>query len=154
MRGVEECEINNNNNNSDDEYLEGQHESEEEGAYDNADDEEVPATRAFIQHLEDPPSFMCALDLDAMGAPEFPDYVNIVGGYVAGGELHVGMEFSDRKAVIQAIKDYNISKSTYYKVFELEPTTLYCKCKHFGRGCEWLVRPTFRKKDLWENKKI
>ena len=77
---------------------------------------------------------MRALDLDAMGAPEFPEYVNMAGSYVAGGELCDGMEFSDREAVIQAIKDYNISKLVEYKVFELRPTAFYCKCKHFGRG--------------------
>ena len=43
---------------------------------------------------------MRALDLDAIGAPEFPEYVNMVGGYVADGELCIGMEFSDREAVV------------------------------------------------------
>ena len=79
IRGIEECEI--NDNNSKDEYLEGQHESEDEGADDNIDVEDIPGIGAFIQHPEDPPSFMCALDLDAMGAPEFLDYVNMAGGY-------------------------------------------------------------------------
>ena len=73
---------------------------------------------------------------------------------VAGGELCIRMEFNNREAVVRAIKDYSISKLVDYKEFELEPTTFYCKCKHFGRGCEWLVRASLRKKkDVWEIRK-
>ena len=70
----------------------------------------------------------------------------MASSYVAGGALCVGMEFSDREAIVQVIKDYNISKSVDYKVFKSEPTTFHCKFKHFSRGCEWLVRIDLRKK--------
>ena len=55
------------------------------------------------------------------------------------------MEFSDKKAVVPTIKGYNIYKSVDYKVFESEPT-FYCKYKHFGKECEWLIRASLRKK--------
>ena len=104
IRGTEECEI--NENESEDEYLEGQYESEDKGA----DDEDVPATGAFIQHPEDPPSFMRALNLDAIGVLEFLKYVNMAGGYVVSRELCIGTEFSDKEVVVRAINDYSISK--------------------------------------------
>ena len=97
-RGVEEYEI--NDNESEDEYLEGHHKSKDKGADNDADDEDIPATRAFIQHLKDPPSFIGDLDLDAMGALKFPEYVNMVGGCVVGSELCIGMEFNDRGDVV------------------------------------------------------
>ena len=47
--------------------------------------------------MEDPPSFMHALSLDAMRAPEFLEYVNMASGYATGGELCV---FNDREVVV------------------------------------------------------
>ena len=63
IRGVE-CEL---NIESEDDYLEEQHESED----DCVDDEDIPSTGVFIQHPNDPLSFMRVLDLDAMQAHEF-----------------------------------------------------------------------------------
>ncbi|RYR13976.1 hypothetical protein Ahy_B04g070687 isoform E [Arachis hypogaea] len=62
------------------------------------------------------PSFMRVLDLEAMHAPEFPEYMTAEVPMVADGEFVVGMEFSSREAVIKAIKDYTIRRSVDYRV--------------------------------------
>ncbi|RYR72759.1 hypothetical protein Ahy_A02g006972 [Arachis hypogaea] len=74
------------------------------------------------------PSFMRVLDLEAMHAPKFPDYMS------ADGEFAVGMEFSSREAVIRAMKEYAIQRSVDYRVYESEPLTFYAKCTQYGRG--------------------
>ena len=80
-----------------------------------------------------------------MHALEFPKYANMVSDYAADGELYVGMEFKDREAVIQEIKNYDISKSVNY---------FYCKCKHYGWRCNWLGKVSLKKKkDIWEIRK-
>ncbi|XP_016191917.1 uncharacterized protein LOC107632773 [Arachis ipaensis] len=75
------------------------------------------------------PSFMRTLDLEAMHAPEFPEYANTGEGNVAAedGEFSVGMEFGSRES------------------------TFYAKCKGYGAGCDWLIRASLiRKKTFWE----
>ncbi|RYR13972.1 hypothetical protein Ahy_B04g070687 isoform O [Arachis hypogaea] len=86
------------------------------------------------------PSFMRVLDLEAMHAPEFPEYMTAEVPMVADGEFVVGMEFSSREAVIKAIKDYTIRRSVDYRVYESEPLTFYAKCTQYGSGCDWLIR--------------
>ncbi|RYR22961.1 hypothetical protein Ahy_B03g068244 [Arachis hypogaea] len=78
------------------------------------------------------PSFMRSLDLEAMHAPEFPQYMNPAPPVVADGEFTVGMEFSSREAVIKAIKDYTIRIGVDYWVYESESTTFYAKCTEYG----------------------
>ena len=73
---------------------------------------------------------MCTANLQAMHAPKFLEYANIVSDYVTNGEICVGMEFNYKEAVIQAIKSYIISKSVDYNVSESESRTFYYKCKH------------------------
>nr|XP_025628428.1 uncharacterized protein LOC112721592 [Arachis hypogaea] len=85
-------------------------------------------------HPFEEPSFMRALDLEAMHAPEFPEYMN------ADGEFAVEMEFSFREAVIMAMKDYTIRRGVDYRVYESEPLTFYAKCTQYGSGCDWLIR--------------
>nr|XP_025607674.1 uncharacterized protein LOC112701090 [Arachis hypogaea] len=75
------------------------------------------------------PSFMWTLDLEAMHAPEFPEYANMGEGNAAAedGEFSVGMEFGSRES------------------------TFYAKCKGYGAGCDWLIRASLiRKKACWE----
>ncbi|XP_025631056.1 uncharacterized protein [Arachis hypogaea] len=91
-------------------------------------------------HPFEEPSFMRALDLEAMHAPEFPDYMNAEIPIVADGEFAVGMEFSSREAVIMAMKDYTIRRGVDYRVYESEPLTFYAKCTQYGSGCDWLIR--------------
>ncbi|RYR25541.1 hypothetical protein Ahy_B02g059341 [Arachis hypogaea] len=81
------------------------------------------------------PSFMRVLDLEAMHAPEFSDYMSAEVPLVADGEFAVGMEFSSREAVIRAMKEYAIRRSVDYRVYESEPLTFYVK-----EGCDWLIR--------------
>ncbi|XP_016196174.1 uncharacterized protein LOC107637255 [Arachis ipaensis] len=64
------------------------------------------------------PSFMRALDLEAMHALEFPEYVTAEVPIVADGEFAIGMEFSSREAVIKAAKEYTIRRSVDYRVYE------------------------------------
>ncbi|RYQ92446.1 hypothetical protein Ahy_B09g098676 [Arachis hypogaea] len=66
------------------------------------------------QHLSREPSFLSALNVDAMNAPEFPKYINSNPVVVTNGEFVVGMEFSSRETVIAAIKDYTIRRGVDY----------------------------------------
>ncbi|QHN94114.1 uncharacterized protein DS421_17g598520 [Arachis hypogaea] len=105
------------------------------------------------QHPFGVPSFMWTLDLEAMHAPEFPEYANMGEGNVVAedGEFSVGMEFGSRESVISAIKRYTISRGVDYTVYESEPQTFYTKCKGDGAGCDWLIRASLiRKKACWE----
>ncbi|XP_057745288.1 uncharacterized protein LOC130963155 [Arachis stenosperma] len=86
------------------------------------------------------PSFMRVLDLEAMHAPEFPDYMSTEVPLVADGEFAVGMEFISREAVIRAMKEYAIRRSVDYRVYESESLTFYAKCTQYGEGCDWLIR--------------
>ena len=51
-------------------------ESDDDGAYDDADDEHLSNTVVGSQHLFGEPSFMHALDFETMHAPEFLKYTN------------------------------------------------------------------------------
>ncbi|XP_025612015.1 uncharacterized protein [Arachis hypogaea] len=117
----------------------------------NADVTEVANVLANQQPFQEP-SFMRSLDLEAMHAPEFPQYMNAVElPIVMDGEFTVGMEFSSREAVIKAMKDYTIRRGVDYRVYESEPTTFYAKCTQYGAGCDWLIRVTkMQKKYCWE----
>ena len=134
--------VDNSESESDGENSEGEHES---GGGDDTDDERGPNTVVADQHIEDTPPFMRTLHLEAMHTPEFPEYANMVSSNAPDGEFYSGMIFNDREAVVRAVKNYNISRSVDYKVHESEPLTFYCKCKHFGFGCQWLIRVSFRK---------
>ncbi|XP_072066836.1 uncharacterized protein [Arachis hypogaea] len=102
------------------------------------------------QHLSREPSFMHALDLDAMNAPEFPEFVNTNPVVVTNGEFVIGMEFNSRETIIAAIKDYTIRQGVDYRVCESEPTTFYAKCVQYGTNCDWLIRASLiKKKFCW-----
>ncbi|XP_016186286.1 uncharacterized protein LOC107627995 [Arachis ipaensis] len=95
------------------------------------------------------PHFMRELDLDAMHAPEFPEYSNIGVADPEDGEFWIGMEYSSRKSVVAAIRSYTIARGVDYDVYESEPQTFYAKCKMYGRGCDWLIQAILiRKKRL------
>ncbi|XP_057720415.1 uncharacterized protein LOC130934910 [Arachis stenosperma] len=97
------------------------------------------------------PPFMRELDLDAMHAPEFPEYSNIGVANPEDGEFRIGMEYSSRKSVAAAIRSYTIARGVDYDVYESEPQTFYAKCKMYGRGCDWLIRASLiQKKGCWE----
>ncbi|XP_052117385.1 uncharacterized protein LOC127747476 [Arachis duranensis] len=97
------------------------------------------------------PPFMRELDLDAMHAPEFPEYANIGIAYPEDREFRIGMEYSSRKSVVTAIRSFTISRGVDYDVYESEPQTFYAKCKMYGCGCDWLIRASLiRKKGYWE----
>ncbi|XP_015953842.1 uncharacterized protein LOC107478216 [Arachis duranensis] len=99
----------------------------------------------------DVPPFMRELDLEAMHAPEFPEYANIGIADPEDGEFRIGMEYSSRKSVVAAIRNFTISKGVDYEVYESEPQTFYAKCKMYGHGCDWLIRASLiRKKGCWE----
>ncbi|RYR51090.1 hypothetical protein Ahy_A06g026151 [Arachis hypogaea] len=104
-------------------------------------------------HPFEKPSFMRALDLETMHAPEFPEYMNAGTiafvaeiSIVADGAFAVGMEFSSREAIIMAMKDYTIRRGVDYRVYELEPLTFYAKCTQYGSGCDWLIRAPYLQK--------
>ncbi|RYR31020.1 hypothetical protein Ahy_B01g055806 [Arachis hypogaea] len=84
------------------------------------------------------PSFMRVLDLEAMHAPKFLDYMSAKVPLVADGEFAVGMKFSSREAVIKVMKEYAIRRSVDYQVYESEPMTFYAKCTQYRE--EWYLR--------------
>ncbi|XP_057733717.1 uncharacterized protein LOC130948860 [Arachis stenosperma] len=97
------------------------------------------------------PPFMRELDLEAMHAPEFPEYSNIGIADPEDGEFRIGMKYSSRKLVVAAIRSYTITRGVDYDVYESEPQTFYAKCKMYGCGCDWLIRASLiRKKGCWE----
>ncbi|RYR61447.1 hypothetical protein Ahy_A04g018628 [Arachis hypogaea] len=123
----------------------GEEEDEADGTV-NANVAEVANVLANQQPFQEP-SFMRSLDLEAMYASEFPQYMNAAElPIVMDGEFTVGMEFSSREAVIKATKDYTIRRGVDYRVYESEPTTFYAKCTQYGAGCDWLIK----KKYCWE----
>ncbi|RYR67765.1 hypothetical protein Ahy_A03g014173 [Arachis hypogaea] len=83
---------------------------------------------------------MRVLDLAALNAPEFLEYVTADPPIVADGEFVIGMEFSSREVVVAAIKDYTIHRGVDYRVYESEPTTFYAKCVQYSNNCNWLIR--------------
>ncbi|XP_039118838.1 uncharacterized protein LOC120254943, partial [Dioscorea cayenensis subsp. rotundata] len=103
----------------------------------------------------EPPVHMRALDLEAMSAPEFPEYpslyVNTLRGAMTDGELHAGMQFQNKDDAITTIKNYCLQKSVEYKVIESGPTRYFGRCKSYGDGCSWRVRASYSKrKQIWE----
>ncbi|RYR27903.1 hypothetical protein Ahy_B01g051980 [Arachis hypogaea] len=111
----------------------------EDGDVDPADGNMAPNVADVANALanEEPfeePSFMLVLDLEAMHAPEFPDYMSAEVPFVVDGEFAVGMEFSSREAVIKAMKEYTLRRSVDYRVYESEPLTFYTKCTQYGSG--------------------
>ncbi|XP_025692427.1 uncharacterized protein [Arachis hypogaea] len=60
--------------------------------------------------------------------------------YVANREFVVRMEFSSRKAVIKAMKEYTLRRSVDYRVYESEPLTFYVKCTQYRSARDWLIR--------------
>ncbi|RYQ82956.1 hypothetical protein Ahy_B10g101554 [Arachis hypogaea] len=149
-------ELEDYNSESDDEFesnydIVGPGEDEDEaGGAMNVDVAEV-ANALANPHPFQEPSFMRSLDLEAMHAPEFPQYMNAVLPVVADGEFTVGMKFSSREAVIKAMKDYTIRRDVYYRVYESKLTTFYAKCTEYDNGCDWLIRVTkIQKKYCWE----
>ncbi|XP_015945600.1 uncharacterized protein LOC107470704 [Arachis duranensis] len=99
----------------------------------------------------DVPPFMRELNLEAMHAPEFPEYTNIGITDAEDGEFRIGMEYSSRKSVVAAIRSFTIAKGVDYEVYESEPQTFYAKCKMYRRGCDWLIRASLiQKKCCWE----
>ncbi|RYR26315.1 hypothetical protein Ahy_B02g060546 [Arachis hypogaea] len=108
------------------------------------------------QHPSGELSFMHALDLDTMNAPEFPEYINSDPVVVTNDEFVVGMEFRSRETIIVAIKDYTIRRGVDYRVCESEPTTFYAKCIQYGTSCNWLIRASLikRKNKLQSNQQV
>ncbi|RYQ92588.1 hypothetical protein Ahy_B09g098813 [Arachis hypogaea] len=77
------------------------------------------------------PSFMRVLDLEAMHASEFPEY----------------MSASDERVYPP--------KKCRLLVYESEPLTFYAKCTQYGSGCDWLIRVSMiNRKYCWVIRRI
>ncbi|RYR77948.1 hypothetical protein Ahy_A01g002663 [Arachis hypogaea] len=63
---------------------------------------------------------MRTLDLKAMHASKFSEYMNIEISIVADGEFVVGMKFNFREAVIMAMKDYIIRREVIKSLVEAD----------------------------------
>ncbi|RYR39386.1 hypothetical protein Ahy_A09g044902 [Arachis hypogaea] len=102
------------------------------------------------QHSSGEPSFMYTLELDAMNAPKFSEYVNSNPVIVTNGEFVIGMEFSFRKSVITTIKNYTIRRGVNYWVCEFELATFYAKCVYYETSYDWFIRASLiKKKFCW-----
>ncbi|XP_052114264.1 uncharacterized protein LOC107479457 [Arachis duranensis] len=111
---------------------------------------EVTNALANQQPFEEP-SFMRAVDLEAMYVPEYPENFNAEPLVVPDGEFVVEMEFSSRESVIAAVKDYAIRRGVDYRMYESEPQTFYAKCTQYGTSCDWLIRVSMiQRKYCWK----
>ena len=74
-----EVEWEQNISESDDKDFEGQYGSGDDSAYDDANDVKLHISNMVVasQHPFREPTFMRALDLEAMYAPEFPEHMNL-----------------------------------------------------------------------------
>ncbi|RYR56816.1 hypothetical protein Ahy_A05g022528 [Arachis hypogaea] len=119
-----------------------------------ADVADVANALANQQPFEESTS-MQSLNLEAMHASKFPQYINPAElPSLTDGEFTMEMEFSSREIVIKAMKDYIIRRGVDYRVHESELTTFYAKCTQYGAGCDWLIRVSkISKKYYWEIKK-
>ncbi|RYR34200.1 hypothetical protein Ahy_A10g048939 [Arachis hypogaea] len=114
-----------NYNSDSEEEFESNYEVINPGVAEDQPDEAVVVDVADVanalanQQLFVEPSFMRSLDLKAVHAPKFPQYVNAAElPLMPDGEFTVGMEFSSREAVIKAMKDYTIRIGVDYRVHE------------------------------------
>ncbi|RYR65378.1 hypothetical protein Ahy_A03g011312 [Arachis hypogaea] len=55
-------------------------------------------------------------------------------------ELEVSLKFLNRETAMLAVKNYNIRRSTEYKVVELDQARYVCQCKQLRDQCCWMVR--------------
>ncbi|KAL4330310.1 hypothetical protein AHAS_Ahas13G0387300 [Arachis hypogaea] len=66
-------------------------------------------------------------------------------------EFVVGIEFSSRKTIIVAAKDYTIRRGVDYQVYESESQIFYAKYTQYGTSFDWLIRVSMIKmKYCWE----
>ncbi|MED6110990.1 hypothetical protein PIB30_048199 [Stylosanthes scabra] len=86
------------------------------------------------------PSFMLALDVEALNEPDFIEYMNSGPPYVTDEEFAIEMKFNSREAMIKSIKEYTIRRGVDYWVRESEPTIFYAQCVKYGANCDWLIR--------------
>ncbi|XP_015970034.1 uncharacterized protein LOC107493448 [Arachis duranensis] len=85
------------------------------------------------QQAFEEPTFMRSLDLEAMHAPEFSQYINAAELLVmTDSKFTVGMEFNSTETVIKAMKYYTIRRGVDYWVHESEPMIFYVKCTQYG----------------------
>ncbi|XP_057759722.1 uncharacterized protein LOC130980099 isoform X2 [Arachis stenosperma] len=110
----------------------------------------VVVSPAVSQPMDVSP-FMRSLNLDTIHVPKFPEYTNIGVVDLEEGKFRIGMEYSSRKSIVEAIRSYTISRGVDYTVYKSEPQTFYAKCKMYSHGCDWLIRTSLiRKKGCWE----
>ncbi|RYR73664.1 hypothetical protein Ahy_A02g008106 [Arachis hypogaea] len=132
-------------NDDSNEEFEATYEAGDEDEDGDAGGEAVAETLVVLAAVSQPmgvPPFMCSLDLDAMHAPEFPEYANI------------GLEWNTIQEN-QSLRQFGVTlspeESIDYIVYESETQTFYRKCKNYGRGCDWLIRASLiQKKVCWE----
>ncbi|RYQ86015.1 hypothetical protein Ahy_B10g105669 [Arachis hypogaea] len=55
----------------------------------------------------------------------------------SGVEFWVGHRFKSREALLHSMKNYNIWRSTKYRVVELDWLKYHVHCRQFTEGCPW-----------------
>ncbi|RYR18921.1 hypothetical protein Ahy_B03g063538 isoform B [Arachis hypogaea] len=95
--------------------------------------------------------YICSLDLDAIHARKFLEYVNIGVDEPENGEFRIEIKYSSRKLLVAAIWSYTISRGVDYTMYKSESQMFYAKYKTYGSGCNWLIQASLiEKKDCWE----
>ena len=122
-------------------------------------DNQPSITRPTMSQSQDHPRHYSYLNMDAMEQSTHTRPSGSVGGgdvfdNAGENELYIGQQFPNKEAVLFAVKNYSIRRSVEYKVLESDQLTYHGKCKHFGNGCTWSIRITYRrKKERWEIRK-
>ncbi|MED6114028.1 hypothetical protein PIB30_076355, partial [Stylosanthes scabra] len=66
-------------------------------------------------------------------------------------ELEIGLKFANREIAMLAMKNYNIRRSSEFKVVESDRARYVCKCRQFGGQCQWMIRVAKTKSSrFWE----
>ncbi|MED6128710.1 hypothetical protein PIB30_100661 [Stylosanthes scabra] len=61
-------------------------------------------------------------------------------------EFEVGQQFENKEEVLMAVKTYSIRRAVQFKILESDQLKYDVRCAEFGKGCEWNIRVSYRRK--------
>ncbi|MED6212651.1 hypothetical protein PIB30_085487 [Stylosanthes scabra] len=61
-------------------------------------------------------------------------------------EFEVGQQFENKEEVLMAVKTYSIRRAVQFKILESVQLKYVVRCYEFGKGCEWNIRVSYRRK--------
>lgn len=94
----------------------------------------------IILHLHEPPFHMHNVDINAIEALEFSEYLDIVSSYMMSSnanskDLYVRAQFPSKDVVMVTIKHYSIKTCVDYKVAVSSSTLYVSECWKNKNGC-------------------